>query len=181
MPMLTRGWANSIMEQFKESTLATLEDQAVIDRYRLIFEPMFKSLLDPVTQKLADTVQALSQTVQVLKKEGEDKEKRIHALEGEVAQVKLAIDNHEQHGRRDSIRIFGLSEQTPGSPDETVLRLCNERIKIQPPLSLEEISFSNRVGKPKDPVDGNPAPSRPLLVKFATRRSNNRVMGAKKE
>ena len=46
---------------------------------------MFKSLLDPVTQQLADTVQALSQTVQVLKKEGEDKEKRIHALEGEVA------------------------------------------------------------------------------------------------
>ena len=46
MPMLTRGRANSIMEQFKESTLATLEDQAVIDRYRLIFEPMFKSLLD---------------------------------------------------------------------------------------------------------------------------------------
>ena len=46
---------------------------------------MFKSLLDPVTQQLADTVRALSQTVQVLKKEEEDKEKRIHALEGEVA------------------------------------------------------------------------------------------------
>ena len=74
---------------------------------------MFKSLLDPVTQKLADTVQALSQTVQVLRKEGEEKEKRIHALEGEVVQLKLAVDNHGQHGRRDSIRIFGLSEQTP--------------------------------------------------------------------
>ena len=74
---------------------------------------MFKSLLDPVTQKLADTVQALSQTVQVLRKEGEEKETRIHALEWEVVQLKLAVDNHEQHGRRDSIRIFGLSEQTP--------------------------------------------------------------------
>ena len=35
--MLTRGRAGSMMEQFKESTLATLEDQAVIERYRRNF------------------------------------------------------------------------------------------------------------------------------------------------
>ena len=134
-----------------------------------------------VTQKLADTVQALSQTIQVLKKEGEEKEMRIHALEGEVAQLKLAVDNLEQHGQRDSIRIFGLSEQTPCSTDEKVLRLCNERMRIQPLLSLEEISVSHWVGKSKEPVNGNPAPPRPLLVKLATRRSKNPVMGAKKE
>ena len=169
------------MEEFKLSTLATLEDEAVIERYRLIFEPMFKTLLDPVTQKLTDTVQALSQTVQVLKKEGEEKEKRIQVLEREITHLKLAIDNHEQHGRRDSIRIFGLSEQTSGSTDDKVLRLCNERMRIQPPLSLEEISVSHRVGIPKDPVDGNPPQPRPLLVKFATRRSKERVMAAKKK
>ena len=131
----------------------------------------------PVTQKLADTVQ----TVQVLKNEGEEKEKRIHALEGEVVQLKPAVDNHEQHGPSDSIRILGLSKQTPGSTHEKVFRLCNERMRIQLPLSLEEISVSHQVGKPKEPIHGNPAPPRPLLVKFVTRLSKNRVMGAKKE
>ena len=56
------------MEEFKVSTHATLEDEVVIERYRLIFGPMFKTLLDPVTQKLTDSVQELSQTIQVLKK-----------------------------------------------------------------------------------------------------------------
>ena len=32
-----------------------------------------------------------------------------------------AIDDHEQHGRRDSVRIFVMSEETSGSTDDKVM------------------------------------------------------------
>ena len=65
--------------------------------------------------------------------------------------------------------------------DEKVLRLCNTRMKLQPPLSLDEIAVSHRVGKlPDETSETTPAPPRALLVKFSTRRSKYRVMAEKK-
>ena len=58
------------MEELKNSMLAALEDKEIVERYRLIFEPIFQSLLDPITSWLLDTVQALTQTDNVLKSEG---------------------------------------------------------------------------------------------------------------
>ena len=173
------------MEEFKNSMLAALEDKEIVERFRLIFEPIFQSLLGPITSRLLDTVQALTQTVNVLKSEGQEKDKKITALQNEVAELHVMVDNHEQHGRRDLVRIFGLSEESPGSTDDKVLRLCNIRMKLNPPLTLSEISVSHRVGKPREPPDdegSDPRPRpRPLLVKFATRRIKNRVMAAKKK
>ena len=168
------------MEEFLTSMLAALEDPAVVEHYRLIFEPIFRELLDPVTHKLSETVQALTTKVSSLQAQSNAKDEKIASLQKEVGNLQVLVDNHEQHGRRDSIRIFGLSESTPGTTDDKVLRLCNVRMKLQPPLTLEEIFVFHRVGKPPEPPDdGTPAP-RPLLVKFATRRAKNRVMVERK-
>ena len=168
------------MEDYKQSFLEALEDPEIVERYRLIFEPVFESLLEPFTRQMNDNIHSLKQSVDVLKRESQAKDKIIEDLQKDVAALKVRVDDHEQHGRRDSIRIFGLSEESSGTPDEKVLRLCNKRMKLQPPLMLDEISISHRVGKPKETEDGTPIP-RPLLVKFATRRSKNRVMEVKKE
>ena len=54
--------------------------------------------------------------------------------------------------------------------------------ELQPPLILEEISVSYRVGKPSEPPDDStPALPWPLLVKFATRRAKNRMMVERKK
>ena len=59
-------------------------------------------------------------------------------------------------------------------------------MQLQPPLSVDEIAISHRVGKPQEATDDTdeatdgPARPRPLLVKFSTRRSKNRVMATKK-
>ena len=68
MPALTRQRAGSMakMEEFLTSMLAALEDPAVVEHYRLIFEPIFRELLDPVTRKLSETVQALTTKVSSL-------------------------------------------------------------------------------------------------------------------
>ena len=168
------------MENFKEYLLDALQDNDVIDRYRLIFELIFKSLLDPFTKKVTENIKSMNQTITALQKESQEKDKKIQDLEKDVSELKSIIDNHEQHGRRDYIRILGLSENTPGTTDAKVMRLCNQRMKLVPPLSIAEISVSHRLGKPIEPTDNSPPPPRPLLVKFATRRSKNRVMAAKK-
>ena len=119
--------------------------------------------------------------MEVLRKESAEKDKKITTLQRQVRELETKMDDYEQHGRRDSVRIFGLSKDSPGSTDKKVLRRCNKRMKLSPPLRLEEISVSHRVGKLGEPAeDGTPPPPRPLLVKFATRRSKNRVISKRK-
>ena len=48
-------------------------------------------------------------------------------------------------------------------------------------LQLEEIAVSHRVGQVKPAEDDQPPPQRPLLIKFASRRSKTRVMDARKQ
>ena len=109
------------MEEYKCSLLNALQGQEVIDRYRLIFEPIFKTLLEPVSNKLSQTIRSLCQTVDKLKTEAREKDEKIHKLEQDVASLKVAVDNHEQHGRRDSVRMFGISEETLAP---LTIRLC---------------------------------------------------------
>ena len=185
MPALTRRariQSEAMAAEFKASFLSCLEDSEVAQRMQLIFDPIFKSYLDPLTDKMADTIKMLSQTVDALKKDCADKDNVIRQLTQDVIQLQSRVDDLEQHGRRDSVRIFGLSEVTPGSPDQKVLRLCNERMQLNPPLQIDEIAVSHRVGKINPPADdGSPGAPRPLLVKFATRRSKNRVMEVRKK
>ena len=72
------------------------------------------------------------------------------------------------------MRVYGLSETTTGSTDEKLITLCNDHLKLKPPLALEEIEVSHRVGPE---TTDNP---RPILVKFVSRRSKARVMVMKK-
>ena len=185
MPVTTRRGSKAITEtkeDFVTSLLAALETDAVVERFRLIFEPIFSGILDPHTRKMGDAITKLASTVEVLKKESAAKDEKIATLQRQVTDLEIKMDDHEQHGRRDSVRIFGLSETSSGTTDEKVLCLCNKRMKLSPPLSIEEISVSHRVGKPGEPAeDGTPPPPRPLLVKFATGRSKNRVISERKE
>ena len=131
-----------------------------------------------------DTICILPETLANLQKENEYEDVQTKDLQDKVNLMQTRIDDLEQHSQEDSNRIFELSECTPGSTDEKVLRLCNDRIQLQPPLSVEEIAISHRVSTPPEATDGTgdtvPAPRRPLLVKFSSRRSKNWLMAAKK-
>ena len=182
MPTITRRGSVK-MEQSKTNLLSALEQPEVVERFGLIFEPLLKSHLDPISSKLNDTIKSLTQMVATLKEEVKNRDQTIQVLQGEVSQLHTRLDDLEQHGRRDSIRIFGLPEEAPGTTNEKVLKLVNGRMKLHPPLALEEISVSHRVGQQTDDGgnqdDTRPRP-RPLLVKFTSRRSKERVMTARK-
>ena len=168
------------MENFKSNYLVTLEDPEIIQRFHLIFEPMFKKLVDPITHKLQDTSESMAQSISLLKTESAEKDTKIKLLSSEVAKLKITAGDLEQQSRKDSVRIFGLPETGSGSADDKVLALCNKRMKLLPPLKLDEIAVAHRIGSIQDEEENDePPPPRALLVKFASRRSKEWVMAAR--
>ena len=79
-------------EDFKSSFLAALEDQEVVERYKLIFEPLLKSLVLPLTNKVSDTVTALTQTINSLKNELAEKDSIIRELRSDVSHLQIAVE-----------------------------------------------------------------------------------------
>ena len=171
------------MEAFTQSFLAALEDVNVIERLRLILQPSITEKLDPVTRVLQETVKDLQQTVGSLQSSIKWKDEEIEGLRREVIDLKARADDLEQHSRRASIRVFEIPEDTPGTTDQKLLHLCNQAMQLKPPLTLEEIEVSHRVGRIEaaslQSTDGETATvvkPRPIIVKFVSRRTKARVM-----
>ena len=190
--ILTRGRLRSLMEStdmeaFTKSFLAALEDVNVIERFRLILQPSITEKLDPATRVLQETVKDLQQTVGSLQSSIKRKDEEIEGLRREVIDLKARADDLEQHSRRASIRVFGIPEDTPGTTDQKLLHLCNQAMQLQPPLTLEDIEVSHRVGRieaassqPKDGETTTVIKPRPIIVKFVSRRTKARVMADRK-
>ena len=175
------------MEQFTQFFLAALEDTNVVERFRLILQPTIDEKLDPVTNALKDTVKDLQQTVGSLQTTIKRKDDEIQALKREVSELHTRVDNLEQHSRRASVRVFGVPEDTPGSTDDKLLHLCNTAMKLTPPLALEEIEVSHRVGRIEAAISSTEngetttvVKPRPIIVKFVSRRTKARVMAVRK-
>ena len=145
-----------------------------------------------------------------LRKQLQTKDEQITSLRNEVTNLKVLYDDLEQHGRRGSMRIFGVPEHTTGTVDDKVLCLINKHLKVSPPLVIEDIEVAHRLGKPppKPQVSDPPArsdasaddsdqqpgdsghtspspeqpssPPRSIIVKFASRRTKAQVMRNKK-
>ena len=104
----------------------------------------------------------------------------IQKVKNDLCIIHLIVTILKQQGRKDSVRIFGFPETGYGSADDKVLALCNKRMKLLPPLKLDEIAVAHRVGAIQDEEENDePPPPRALLVKFASRRSKERAMAAR--
>lgn len=165
---------------FTKSLLAALEDNLVAERFRLILQPA----IDSVTDSLKQTIGDLQQAVGVLQDTVKTKNAEIAALRKEVHSLRDHADALEQHSRRGSVRVFGIPENTPGTTDQKLLHLFNEKMQIKPPIHLDDIEVSHHVGRlrtigPQPQVPQVVKP-RPIIVKFLSRRTKARVMAARK-
>lgn len=84
------------------------------------------------------------------------------------------LEELEQYSRRNNVRISGIPEQPGEITDEIVVSLCNEAMKMTPPIEVAEIDRSHRVGKQSNKS------IRPILVKFVSYRTKARVVKMKK-
>ena len=94
-----------------------------------------------------------------LKKRMDEKDNKIAALEQNIFETDLGLDDLEQQGRRGSMRVFGIPGDTPGSVDAKVLALCNGQMGMSPPLMLEDLEVVHRLGKPSPGTQNTDVPA----------------------
>ncbi|KAL8619990.1 hypothetical protein ACOMHN_015272 [Nucella lapillus] len=99
----------------------------------------------------------------------------IDVKEEQIIKLKDRVDELEQYGRRNSVRITSVPETKGESTDDIVKQICKQ---IDVDVTDEMIDRSHRVGKP--PTAGE-TKSRPILVKFTSYRCKSKVMGARKK
>ena len=134
-----------------------------------------KQITLPNRDEFADLISSeLHKQLKPIKDELQAKDQEIKLLKRTIAEQNDKLDQLEQHGQRDSLRISGIPEvEESDDTDAAIITLC-AAIKVDPPVQPEDIAVSHRVGKA---AEGKP---RPVLVKFATRNIRERVFRAKK-
>ena len=149
---------------------------------------------------LEETLRQLNETNAALRRHIADRDDKIQKLEDRVAELEVKNDDLEQQGRKRSIRIFGLPEHGDGPLEQKLLELCNEHLKLQPPICAEYIEVAHRLGKPPpkpqlhedgaNPADADaqseaapgdssfPKKSLPrsVIMKLASRKTKGRIM-----
>ena len=113
---------------FKLSLQQSLLDPLIVQQYQEIFKPMLTPLMDALKQSNA-LMGSLRYQLKV-------KDWEVSDMRNEVDTLKVMYDDLDQHGRRGSIRVFGVPEQTTGTLDDKVLSLINKYLQVTPPLVL---------------------------------------------
>lgn len=172
-PPMTRGRAS--LTEDDDSALAlrvveVLQDPQVVAKLREVLYP----------QEIADKLDRLNATVSSLSGQLEAKEARIVQLEGRVAQLEEEVDSQEQYTRRANIRIQGIPECDQGeATDDKVMEVVNDLMGFTPPLQLEDIERSHRLGARLDKRTGQPR-QRAIIVRFRSERKRDEVFKARK-
>lgn len=134
---------------------------------------------DLVKQAIADQLQPLMLQLQEIIAEHKEAVKQLqdqlHAKDCEILQIKSELkdkqDELEQYQRRQSIRIFGIPEETGEDSDVIAIRVARD---LGVDLDLRDIDRSHRVGRRQD------AKPRPIIVKFVSYRKRNEIFRKKK-
>lgn len=143
-------------------------------------------------------VSALEKCIErVLSKRQREFEEKIERQEGDIHDLKVALDKKEaqvqslttsmkslgskieafesrandleQYSRRNSVRVFGVPETSKESTDDLVLKVVSEHLSC--PMTKANIDRSHRSGKPR--TDDKP---RPILVKLSSHRMKAELM-----
>ena len=177
---------------FTLAVLQAFQQDCVVQQLQKIF----KSSIAP----LEDALRQMNETNAALRRQIADRDETIRKLEVRVTELELKSDDNEQQGRKGSIRIFDLPEQGQGTLEQKLMRLCNDHLKLQPPICENDIEVAHRLGKPPPnpqphdesndpPADADTradaAPRNPsvrpraVLMKLASRRTKGHIMDAR--
>lgn len=173
-------------ERLKSTSVSDTMDISVDSFERLLEEDRIKaslmSIFKAATQDMADDIKRSHQVIDSLKHQLQAKDVTIHALQGDVGKLTSKVEDLEQYSRRASMRVFGLPEDSHGSLEDKLLSLFNDELQMSPKMTVDEMEVVHRVQKaPAEsgaPQDGRP---KPVLIKFASRRSKQRAMSLRKK
>lgn len=154
---------------FKLALCEALDDQQIALKLARIVAQANKDLIDNVNSLRAE--------VRTLRSSLQERDATIEELRGEIQQLRDDNDALEQHGRRHSLRISGISDDQEDTT-AAVVNLANQVLELRPPLSAKDISVSHRLRKPRGARPNDPAP---IIVRFVSRADRDRVIRMRKK
>ena len=136
---------------------------------------LLKEITHPNRERFADMISGeLHRKLKPLKDAITAKDDEIKELKYTVSRLESKVEELEQHGRRDSLRIAGIPENKEHDDTDTaILNIC-QAIAVDPPMQPSDIAVFHRLGKPQD------GKTQHVIVKFATRNVRERVYSVKK-
>ena len=97
---------------------------------------------------------------------------RIAVLENKLKSVSQQNEEAEQYSRRNCIIFHGIPETEGENTDETIIKLCKEKMKLQ--IDCKDLDRSHRLGR------RNGGKPRGIIAKFANYNSRDRIYRARK-
>ena len=158
------------MDDTKMPALTEADAHAVAERLQPTFETMLKAHLQPLSADLVNTVKMLMETVSGLKDEVREKDEKLASLTRVFSQLQVGCEDIDSG--REAIRALGEQDRlitTLGTYHE----MCKERVFLNPPLLLDEITMTYRgaAHSAVTPEDGVQSMAPKLRsVKFVSRR-----------
>ena len=137
-------------------------------------QQLLKNIVIGDKELFADVISAeVYRQMQPLRRQPQEKDHEIGVLRQHIEDQKFKLDELEQHGRRDSLRVADIPEnKDQDDTDAAMMNVC-QLMKLEPPIAPKDIAVSHRVGKKVEGKD------RQIIVKFATRNIRERVFSAK--
>ena len=105
---------------------------------------------------------------------------QVKMLKSKLAEASTKANDNEQYSRRNNIRIFGLAEFEGEDCYDVVLKLCQNDLDTI--VTRDELDRAHRVGKPKEPRDGQSSPPpRAMIVKLAGHSAKMKFFRARRK
>lgn len=142
--------------------------------------------MSTVEEKL--TKKIIQETEKAKKSIEEDVNASFQFLEAELATKIASLDkikndhnNLEQYTRKNSVRLFGVKEieDEETTPERNAVKIFEDNLRVS--LEDNEIEIAHRAGKysPEGKFDAKKA--RPILIKFQSHKSKEKIMKSKRE
>lgn len=122
-----------------------------------IVNAITENVTKAVIEELKSTMDFNNNLISELKLDIKKKESELLVLRKELQE---STDELEQYQRRNSLRIFGISEVINEDTDQIAVDLITQKLGVQ--MAVSNIDRSHRVGRKV------PGMTRPIIVKFTT-------------
>ena len=153
---------------FRLSLQEAFSDPAIVEKV--------SNIIKTANKDLVDNVSSLRTEVTSLRAALADRDAQIAALQSDVQHLKDAHDALEQHGRRHSLRINGVSNEQEDTT-QAVVKIANDILGVDPPLEERDISVSHRLPTRRNAPPNQP---KPIIVRFVSRADRDRVLKIRK-
>lgn len=152
----------SVIEKSVEKSVANNISRAVDDALR-----KFKAeVMDPILKEK-------NSEIALLKTEIEQKDITVKGLEKQIGKLNKGLNDLEQYGRRNNIRLNNVPLSDTNECEATVLDILNEALPVGQSVSAAEIDRCHPIGK------RNKKNNRQVIVKFVSYKTKAQVYDAR--